>query len=225
MTQTTIDNVDYIILYVPSGQFIEAEIQGPGISNPKVTGVASIKVQTQDQSIFITGSPKGVSLVQLSSSVVIITDKATAVTFWNPKLSLSYDMSPDVPSVLVAGPYLVRSASVTGDTLKLIGDINDVTPLTVIAPRAVKAITWNGKPLSMTDSPSGVGLTGVIVNTPYKPSLPNLKSLSWRSADSLPEIATNFDDSAWPTANKTVTARPEQPFSGKFVLYADEYGM
>ena len=47
--------------------------------------------------------------------------------------------------------------------------------------------------------------------------------------DSLPELSAGFVESSreWVVANKTSTARPAgmQPYSGKYVLYADEYGI
>ena len=67
-------------------------------------------------------------------------------------------------SVLVGGPYLVRTASIEGETLTLVrrlklfneynqniysfqtGDLNGATNVEVIAPNSVSKITWNGKP-------------------------------------------------------------------------------
>ncbi|KAF8588348.1 glycoside hydrolase family 35 protein [Ramaria rubella] len=224
MTQATIDNTDYIILYVSSGQSFEAVVVGPTFETPTLAGSQSIKVRAINGTAIVSGSPAGVSVVRFGTTTVIVTDKATASTFWNPKTSVSYDASPDTLSAIVAGPYLVRNASISSSTLALVGDTAGPTSLTVFAPIAVKSVTWNGKHVDMTQSSLGTGLQGTLDGHIAIPGLPNLKSAVWRSADSLPEIALGFDDSTWIIANKTTTARPAQPFNGKLVLYADEYG-
>jgi hypothetical protein len=224
MTQTTIDGTDIAVLYVPFGQSAEAVVIGPTLGTPTVTGSSSVKARSADQSVIITGSPVGVSVVRFGTTAVIVTDKAAAATFWNPRTSASYDVSPDTSSVIVSGPYLVRNATVSSSTLQLFGDTNGKTNLIVIAPATVKSITWNGALVEITNSPLGIGLSGTLSGVTQTPSLPSLKSAAWKSADSLPEIAPSFDDSTWVTANKTSTARPFKPFSGKLVLYTDEYG-
>ncbi|KIJ53629.1 glycoside hydrolase family 35 protein [Sphaerobolus stellatus SS14] len=224
LTQTTIDGVDYIVLYSLAGQSIEAQIQSSVVKTVSVTGSNAIKARIQGQSVIVSGSPSGVSAVKFGSTVVIVADKAAAGTFWQPRLSASYDVSPDTPSVLVIGPYLVRNATISGSSLLLTGDIQKVTDLTIIAPSAVKSISWNGKQVTSGKASSGVGLAARLNDIPKLPALPSLKSLVWKSADSLPEIAPSFDDSKWVVANKTSTSRPLQPFAGKVVLYADEYG-
>ena len=225
LTQTTIDGLDYIFLYVPLGQYFEAELQGPVIKTPAVTGSRTIKARTQGQSIIVTGSPDGISVVKFGSTIVVVADKKTAGGLWQPRLSASYDVSPDTPSVLVIGAYLVRNATVTGSTLQLTGDIDKAASLIVIAPSGLKSLQWNGKQLKMTKSNLGIGLSAQLAEAPTIPALPDLKSAKWKSADSLPEIASDFNDDDWVVAIKNTTVRSSQPFfSGKTVVYADEYG-
>lgn len=224
MTQTTIDSTDYVVLYVPAGQSVEAVIPTSS-STVAVTGSSTIKGRVANKTVIITGTASGTSVVKFGKTAVLIADKATAGTFWNPRTTASeYDLAPDAASVLVAGPYLVRNATISGSTLRLVGDINATTPLTVVAPAAVTSVTWNGASVKVAKSTLGVGLSGTLSSGAKAPSLPSLKSAAWKSADSLPEVAVAFDDSTWVTANKTTTARPFKPFSGKLVLYADEYG-
>jgi hypothetical protein len=129
--------------------------------------------------------------------------------------------------VLVFGPYLVRSATIKGTQLALVGDLKSgtATELEVLAPAIVKSVSWNGKAVPVSKTATGT-LKGSIGTKDLTPKLPNLKSLEWRCTDSLPEIAIGFDDSKWTTATKTKTLRPaeHQPLGGKSVLYADEYG-
>ena len=178
----------------------------------------------------ISGSPNGVSIVSFGNTIVFVVDKYTARGFWAPRLNASanstdvYDQSPDIPAVLVAGPYFVRSAAIDGSTLALTGDLNATTPLQVWAPSSVGTLTWNGETVEASKSnetgalEASLTLPDALANI----ELPVLQDLEWVCADSLPELAGDYDDSAWTTANKTETARPQQPFSGEHVLYGAE---
>jgi hypothetical protein len=219
MTWTTIDGKDVIVLYALKGQAIEAVLTSStaSLAAPSVTG-SSIKAQAINATVQITGSPSGISTVTFGSTVVIVADKETATTFWNPHLtnpSSPYDVSPDAASVLIVGPYLVRNATISGSTLKVFGDINATTAISFLAPKAVTHLTWNGRQVTLKDS-NIIGMkTGSVAFSLSKPSLPNLKSARWSCVDSLPEIQGNFDDSSWVNASKTSTPRPDQPFAGK----------
>ncbi|KZT23601.1 glycoside hydrolase family 35 protein [Neolentinus lepideus HHB14362 ss-1] len=223
-TQTTIGGVDYLVLYAQVGHSIEAVI--PATAVPQVTGSGSIKATSTNGSVVITGSTSGISRVVFSGATVIVADKETALSLWNIRLPSSnntlYDVTPDAPSVLVSGPYLVRNASITGSTLELYGDINATTALGVIAPSSVNSVSWNGESVQVQNVAPGVFNGTLEFGT--KVSLPGLKEAEWYCANSLPEIDPAFNDSDWVTANKTSTVRPYQPQGGKYVLYADEYG-
>lgn len=229
MTHATIDDTDFILLYVPRGQSIEIVLEGSA-GRPTVTGSQSIRARSESGTVIITGNPSGVSLVRSGSAAILIADKSTAQTFWNPHISTgpgsTFDLSPDTPSVLVSGPYLVRNVTIFGSTLALVGDTDGPTPITVIAPSSVSIVTWNGARVDMSQNPLGVGLRGVLTTRVPPIRLPSLRRLSWRSIDALPEIDPSFDDSEWVVADKLVsaTSRPDKPYSGDKLLYADEYG-
>ncbi|KAI0783038.1 glycoside hydrolase superfamily [Abortiporus biennis] len=229
---STIGGVDNIILYAQAGHSIEVVVSNVAAgSTAKVSGSTSINARTgNNNTVIITGSPSGISSVSISSkATVIVADKHTALSFWNIQLpsttSTIYDKAPDVPSVFIFGPYLVRNATITGSRLAINGDTNVTsTTIDIIAPPQVNSVTWNGSPIRVTKSNIGT-LRGTIITSLQPITLPNLKDASqWSCLDSLPEIQSNFDDSSWVTANKTATQRPIQPSAGKFVLYADEYG-
>jgi hypothetical protein len=230
LTHLTLDGVDIIVLYVSAGQSFETVVHGPTMATPQLTSAGSdITATPKDSSVTISGSPPktgAAALVSWGKTRVIIVDKATAKTYWQPRLSGKgqYATSPDVPSVLVGGPYLVRSAKVSGSTLELVGDTDGTSSLTVIAPKAVNTIKWNGASVTTKPSTLGIGLTANVGKGKAALNIPALKDLVWKSADSLPEIDPVFDDSKWTIANKTTTARPAKPFTGKYMLYADEYG-
>jgi hypothetical protein len=125
-----------------------------------------------------------------------------------------------VPSILVSGPYLVRSANISGPTLTLTGDLNSTTTIDVFAPSRISKLTWNGASVKVSKSSLGslrgeVSLPTAITDA----SIPDLKGLDWVCEDSLPELKAYFDDSVasgeWVVANKTSTQRPQQPTAGK----------
>lgn len=100
---------------------------------------------------------------------------------------------------MVQGPYLVRSAELSkdGKTVKLTGDIDTATTITVFAPKSASTITWNGEALKTAKTNFG-GLT-TAVGSPDSSKL-NLPALtSWKAHDSLPERLPSYDDTsaAW----------------------------
>jgi hypothetical protein len=175
LTQKTIDSYDYLVLYVSYGQTFEASVHSGSNGTPTVTGSSSVKARVVDGSVLITGTPSGVSVVHWGSTIVIVTDKSTAYTFWDTQTHTSY-LSPTASSVLVQGPYLVRNASVSGSTLNLVGDTNGTTPLTVFGSSNLSKITWNGVSLSVSKSALGVGLSSTIQAKTPTVSLPSLKA-------------------------------------------------
>ncbi|KAI0783507.1 glycoside hydrolase family 35 protein [Abortiporus biennis] len=226
LTHTTIDSIDYVVLYVLPGQSFEASFGSTSINNVNLSGSPSVQAKVLNGSVVLFGtlSSSTTALVRFGNTAVLVVDKFTATSIWNPRTIPSFDLSPDTPSILVKGPYVVRNATIIGSTLELVGDTNRTTSILVVAPSTVRSVHWNGSPVSMTKSNLGIGLTGTIPGPVPSLSLPNLKSLKWRTADSLPEVAMGFDDSQWVVANKTEVARSQKPFYGKVVLFADEYG-
>ncbi|KAG9027455.1 hypothetical protein FRB95_007755 [Tulasnella sp. JGI-2019a] len=222
LTHATFDGIDYIVLYATSGSTVEAVVKGPTSATPIVTGSSSIKATVKDSSVTLTGTPSH-TIVRWGKTVVIVVDKPTAYTFWNPRTTNAYNLTPTTPSVIVSGPYLVRTAKISGSTLALVGDTNGTTTFNVYAPSAVTSVTWNGVSVKTTKSALGVGLTGSITTAVPTITLPTLSALPWKSTNSLPEIAASYDDRSWVVANKTNTSRPFTQI-GEYVLYADEYG-
>jgi hypothetical protein len=143
LTQTTIDNTDHVLLFVPSGQSVEIVVTGPKVTTPIINGTASISARLLDGLIVITGVPSGLTYVTFGSAIVLIMDRATATSFWQPCSKITYDLAPSAPgqAVLVGGRYLVRSATIYSSTLALVGDTNTTTPIIVIASSANKQVT------------------------------------------------------------------------------------
>ncbi|KAH7318896.1 glycoside hydrolase superfamily [Rhizoctonia solani] len=233
-TWATLDGEDHILLYT-SNQTTTTAIYTNSATKPVVSGSTSIKTTSTNNTVVISGPPPASGLARVTvgkTSVWIVNKSWLAPRLWQPRVSGTsgngrYDLSPRTGSVFVFGPYLVRSATIKGTQLAIIGDLNSgaTTELEVLAPSSVKSVSWNGKAVPVSKTATGA-LKGSIGVKDLAPKLPNLNSLEWRCTDSLPEVALEFDDSKWATATKTKTLRPaeHQPFSGKLVLYADEYG-
>lgn len=218
MTWATIDEKDIIVLYALSGQSVEAVLSSLRVSASPTTTGSSIKAKSVKETVQITGTASETSVVSFGSTMVIIVDKETASTFWNPRLAhptVPFDASATVPSVIVMGPYLVRNASITDSTLSLFGDINATSPITFIAPKSVKQLTWNRKQVPFTTDRTTGFKSGSLEFSLSRPSIPDLQKAKWTCVDSLPEIQSSFDDSSWVNASKTSTQRPLQPFAGE----------
>ncbi|CAE7133094.1 unnamed protein product, partial [Rhizoctonia solani] len=233
-TWTTIDDQDHILLYT-SNQTTTTALYTTSATKPVISGSTSIKISSSANTVVITGPApvSGLARVTVGKTSVWIVNKSwLGPRLWQPRVSGTsgngrYDLSPRTGSVFVFGPYLVRGATIKGTQLAITGDLKSgaTTELEVLAPSTVKSVYWNGKAVSVSKTATGT-LKGSIGVKDLTPKLPDLKSLEWRCADSLPEVAIGFDDSKWVTATRTKTLRPaqHQPLAGKLVLYADEYG-
>ncbi|KAF9526881.1 glycoside hydrolase superfamily [Crepidotus variabilis] len=123
----------------------------------------------------------------------------------------------------IMGGYLLRSASIGGDTLALIGDLNATTLFEAVVPSTVTKLTFNGAALDTTKTFYGNLVAERTANLPDAP-LPDLSSLIWKTADSLPEININYSDAAWTVANHISTINPiNLNPSTSVVLYAGNY--
>ncbi len=85
----------------------------------------------------------GLAQVQISGGgrprlTLLLADTTTADGFWRQDTAAG--------PVLEHGPELVRTAAITGSTLRLTGDTSAATRMTVWAPPGVRTITWNGAP-------------------------------------------------------------------------------
>ena len=121
------------------------------------------------------------------------------------------------------GGYLLRTASITGTTLDLTGDINCTTSLVIIgSPSTITSLKFNNATVPTTVDKHGV-LSGIVPFAPPKITLPTLTDLQWKYIDSLPEIQPTYDDSLWPDANQTSSNNPRK-LTTPTSLYASDYG-
>lgn len=163
---------------------------------------------------------QGATVVQFSNGVLAyLLDVPTAWTFYAPATTAN----PNVDAghhVFVIGPYLVRTASVSGDTVSVIGDNANATAIEVYAGKNVAKISWNGKELKTSKTPYGSLTADITGAQDRKIELPALTG--FKAADSAPEISPSFDDSNWVLANKNTTLNKVKPLTLP-VLYSSDY--
>ncbi|KKY27463.1 putative beta-galactosidase e [Phaeomoniella chlamydospora] len=132
--------------------------------------------------------------------------------------------SPSKSSVVVKAGYLLRTASISGTSLYLTGDLNSTTTLEVIAgARNVSSVYFNGEKLNITKSNSST-LTSTLQYSEPTLDLPDLTTLEWKYVDSLPETKPSYDDSLWTSADHTTTNNTVRNLTTPTSLYADDYG-
>jgi Beta-galactosidase, domain 2/Beta-galactosidase, domain 3 len=244
-----IDKRDILFLHGTISQDHEAALVLTGTPN-KVQIIQSSLVKfttTSNSSLvsgttivsFLSGINGLVTVWDSDTQLVLYADSATAATFWSPVIAgpsddpfANYWGLGTNQSILVGGPYLVRDARLSGSTLALRGDLKTDAMLTVIAPRNVRYITWNGEPVSgdfsVASSLSSIG--GFVGQLQMRHSLTAgikvPKLTRWKFKDSLPEIQESFNDDIWAVANHTTTNIPLKPYYGDGrILYGCDYGL
>jgi hypothetical protein len=236
-----IDGRDVLFLHGTLSQEHEVALNLTGIPNPWYHTTSSAVARTQHAVVgtvisFNAGIEGVLTIYDSDTQLILYADSSTAATFWSPVLAgPSSDPFANFwgigsnSSILIGGPYLVRSATMSGSgtELALRGDLRDGVMLTIIVPRSVRSITWNG---GLISGEFGVLATGIFRGQlPLRTAVngvqvPELKG--WKFRDSLPEIRKDFDDKSWTVANHTWTNIPFKPYYGDGrVLYGCDYGL
>ncbi|KAF2669124.1 family 35 glycosyl hydrolase [Microthyrium microscopicum] len=225
LTYSVQDKKGTLVLWVPTGESGEFAIDG--VKNGRVIsrdGSTSIGIYSGQSNVTITfQQTRGSSLVELDDGTrVILLDRSAAYRLWSPVLGNNPSADAD-DTILVQGPYLVRSAKLEDDELHLEGDLDDVTMITVYAPKLVQTIKWNGKEISTERIKPGIFNGKIGSKVEYK--LPELGE--WIFSDSLPEIRNDYQagSEAWIIAGNKATQNPNKPASNNPVLYVDDYNI
>ncbi|KAI8454681.1 glycoside hydrolase superfamily [Phakopsora pachyrhizi] len=234
-----------------------SRIKIPGIDNGYSTLRAS---QSDDSNLFIkisekTGSDGYRSLswskrhlskidaLCTPEAVVIVSDKVAAGRVWNP-IIFSGKGGSQRSSILVWGPWLVRTASLEGSyetVLRLNGDFERGTEKEVVmyvGNLGFSRLEWNGIAVKniMRSSCSGFlsfyyspelfePLRGELLDHSLKVGARiDFENFSWTYRNSLPEIQLNFSDVDWLEAKNQETKNPYKKLYGKYYLYACDYG-
>ncbi|RDB14620.1 putative beta-galactosidase A [Hypsizygus marmoreus] len=242
---SVIDGRDVLFLHGDSSQEHEATLSLTGTPNRLTTSTFVALLSSNDSNLavgstvvsFLPGIQGLVTVWDSDTQLVLFSDSETAATFWSPAIAgRSSDPLRNFwglgtnESILVGGPYLVRTASISGATLALKGDLKTDVRLTVIAPRSLRSITWNGDQVSgdLVASSALTSMGGFVAQLRTKRALTGIsvpKLTGWKFKDSLPEIGRTFNDARWVEANKTSTNIPFKPYYGDGrVLYGCDYG-
>lgn len=231
MTWATIDGRDVIVLYGEAGELHETAIAFTGSApSMKITSsVPSGDIKQETISSGVTAlqyTIRGQSVVQVGSALLYLVDRENAYQFWvlHPATTGKFARFSTANPILVKGGYLMRTADISGSTLALRGDLEEgTTSLEIIAPASKsRTITLNGERLQLKKTAHGTVTATRRVQLPNV-KLPNLSALTWKAADSLPEISATYSDSKWVTADHKTTANPRKPTT-PVVLYAGDYG-
>ena len=160
------------------------------------------------------------------SLYVYLVSRQEAYNYWVldvPKVGGSNYTDASETSVIVKAGYLVRSAILNDNTLRITGDVNTTTSVELVGvPERVSALEFSGQAILVTRNKYGVSAGKVVFNAP-RLSLPDLGSVTWKYLDSLPEIQSSYDDALWTHADHPKTLNPrklETPTS----LYGSDYG-
>lgn len=109
--------------------------------------------------------------------------------------------------------------------MALTGDLNATTTLEIFggAPSSLSKLTFNGKDIEFTTSKEGViGATAEYAAPQI--DVPKLQDLEWKYIDSLPEVQSDYDDSAWTVADLKKTYNSLRPLNTPVSLYSSDYG-
>ncbi|KAJ3775849.1 glycoside hydrolase family 35 protein [Lentinula raphanica] len=247
-----IDSRDVLFLYGDVSQSHEFALSISGsvssTADFDVTSGSSIGLSS-DITVFSISAPFSPGLITVfesSTTLILFADTLTASTFFAPTISIPnntdshknyWDIGTN-ESVLIGGPYLVRSASIAPGVLEIRGDFNITSSskqlnITIIAPAHLSSATWNGRHIALRtpsstsraniDSIVYEGLLDLSEEEHMRIEVPILSG--WKFHDSLPEILGTFDDSSWIVANHTSTDIPFPMYYGDGrILYGCDYG-
>lgn len=216
-------DADVLVLYLKEGQIGEFAFKGDDDLTYTVHGESSFADATSGaRQVFTYTQGAGTTAVKFSNGVLVyLLEQSTAWRLWTPSTT-SYPYPQADQKLIVLGPYLVRSASISHQVLHVSGD-NDISTKieAYVGSATISTIDWNGVRLAATKTAYGsytATIPGAETRTITLPSLDR-----WHSADSLPELQPSYDDSKWIVCNKTTTLSPVAP-STLPVLFSSDYG-
>lgn len=214
---------DVIIFYLEDGQTGQFALKKGGLpATHSVYGSSKVVTTNSDSTTIVKYTQEdSKTVLEINGVLVYLLEQETAWRFWAPSTTSNPDVKPN-EQIFVFGAYLVRSAHISHDVVYVSGDNDNVTTIEVYTGHSgVQTISWNGIRLKTARTPYG-SLTAQIPGTEDRTiSLPPLTN--WRSADSLPEKKSMYDDSKWTQCNKTTTLSPAAPLTLP-VLFSSDYG-
>ncbi|RKO83192.1 galactose-binding domain-like protein, partial [Blyttiomyces helicus] len=233
MTIMTVGPREIIVLYAEAGQAGETVLaagatatatsllpNGPATSfSLDKNGIRLNYAHTSDtlQPILVKGA--GTAGRDL---LVLVVDRTVTTQLWPARAPGSDPTSP--PDILVRGPQLVRSASVSPrGAVSMVADLAADTVVEVFAAGA-KAILVNQVWATNVGFTAYGSIMGFIAGPGSAPTLPSLDRWKVVPATAEPEADLAFDDSNWQVCNKMQSNLIPAPTAGSPSLYADDYG-
>ncbi|PCH04028.1 Glycoside hydrolase, family 35 [Penicillium occitanis (nom. inval.)] len=222
-----------LVLYGGAGEHHELAISSS--SSAKISIVdgskSGVTTKTQNgQAIIAWDVSSSRRIVKVDDLLVFLLDRNSAYDYWVPQVgtsnsSIGFTTQETVASsIIVNAGYLVRYAWLQGSELHLSADFNATTTVEVIGvPKAATSLYVNGVLYSHTKTSNGFWTASVKYSAP-KISLPDFSKLTWKYVDSLPEIQSTYDDSAWVSADHDWTNNTANPLKTPVSLYASDYG-
>ncbi|KAJ5033394.1 uncharacterized protein L3040_008511 [Drepanopeziza brunnea f. sp. 'multigermtubi'] len=227
LTVSTQDETPLLFLWLPASESGEFWLSGVrSASLLKEDGCSNFQVNERSGGLVISYKQlQGTCVVKFDNGYrVVLIDRSAAYGTWFPSTS-SDPFTPEDSTVIVLGPYLVRSAAISGEVLELEGDWTGSTSIEVFAASAISRVSFNGESVEVSRTGYGslVGTLGTSIHTieSIRAGLPALTG--WEVADGFPERLAEYDDSKWTVANHTSTENPTKPATYP-VLWADDYG-
>ncbi|KAE8555102.1 hypothetical protein EYB25_003650 [Talaromyces marneffei] len=226
---------DYKVLIVYGGPGEHHELAVSVSSNAHISIVdgpkSDVKTKIQNgQAIIAWDVSSSRKIVKVENLFIFLLNRKSAYKYWVPQVGTSGSVigfttkETVANSIIVNGGYLVRSAWLQGNQFHLSADFDATTTLEVIGvPANATSLYINGVQYNHTKTSNGFWIAKVEYKTP-KIVLPDFTKLTWRYVDSLPEIRSTYDDSAWVKANYPQTNNTSTPLKTPVSLFASDYG-
>ncbi|KAM7200018.1 family 35 glycosyl hydrolase [Rhypophila sp. PSN 637] len=237
LTHAVMDGKDVIVMWVPRGETGEFTVTNTGgmafgIGSPLETQLPTATVKRwrggNNATVAWTPTGPGMTVAYLGDGTrFILIDRETAYRTWAPTIG-NNPLAPLNETVIVQGPYLVRSAEINYEnkTIMLTGDIETGGRMLVVAPKEIQSVIWNGR--SAARFYSDFQIMDIFVESYAKPSEFKLPALGpWKHHDALPEIAADYvvSNETWVSATRTTTPNRNKPAPNNPVLFVDEYAI
>jgi beta-galactosidase len=217
-----------LILYGGAGEKHEFALPSH-LGKPTVAEGTDINIQQRGASWVLQWHVTlGRRIIRVDDLEIYLLGRNEAYNYWVMELPAASPIgnysSPSKDVVILKAGYLIRTANLIGTRLRLTGDVNATTEIEIISSPAkhLQSISFNGEELKTSKSANGK-ISGTVRYNPPKFDIPDLSNLEWKFLDSLPEVMTSYDDSAWTSCTLKSTHNP-RPLNTPTSLYSMDYG-
>ncbi|KAI1503315.1 glycoside hydrolase superfamily [Biscogniauxia marginata] len=219
-THQKLEDIAVLILYAGIDEYNEFAIQGsPGDVEGVENGADYIVVGDNSTDFVTVGWTASTqrSILRIGNVQVYLLDRNSAYDYWVTGTGETGS------KIIINGPYLVRSASVAGNELQIRADFNKSTTIEIIGvPTGITNLIVNDREFASERSASSF-TANVTLDEPSI-QIQSFPDLDWKYIDALPEIWSDYDDSAWPVAGHTATDNTYQRLNTPVSLYGSDYG-